>query len=319
MSNPIEKIGRGLDAHERAKADGSFRMSNLVGAPVSVSDLNKVAEHSTRLRDRLKFLASGVNKTVETHRAETERQYSQVGKERDENGVVRDTLGPDRRRRMIEGEVARFRKEALKASAEERGHLMAELRANNEKIGAVGDMWSDPVGILMRSTLGSENRGAYLRDLQNSGPVELEIAMQDAVLTGDKDKAAACLSRLDAMGKDTRKLVRISKRDVAEPLVSDEWNKARTFIAIAEIAVTEAEIADDEAEGKSILPKRKIGLGLKKRELETVLGTSLNSDDVGPQAGETLEEQLDRKYPGVPGSGRDAFVGEEDPASAAGV
>ena len=160
MSNPIEKIGRGLDAHERAKADGSFRMSNLVGAPVSVSDLNKVAEHSTRMRDRLKLLASGASKAVETHRAETEGQYNQVGKEQDENGVVRDTLGQDRRKRMIDKEVASYRIEALRASAEDRAALKSELRANNEKVSAVADMWSDPVGILMRSTLGSEKRGA---------------------------------------------------------------------------------------------------------------------------------------------------------------
>jgi hypothetical protein len=108
------------------------------------------------------------------------------------------------------------------------------------------------------------------------------------------------------MPKESRQLVSISKRDVAEPLVSDEWNKARQFITIAEIAATEAEIADDQAEGKSISAKRKIGLGLKKRELETVLGFS---DDDHSHAGETLEETLDRKYPGVPGSGRDAIGG----------
>lgn len=70
-----------------------------------------------------------------------------------ENGAVRDTLGPDKRRRMVEREVARYRKEVLQATAKERGHLMSELRANNKKIAAVADMWSDPVGILMRSTL----------------------------------------------------------------------------------------------------------------------------------------------------------------------
>lgn len=119
------------------------------------------------------------------------------------------------------------------------------------------------------------------------------------------------------MDKSTRKLVRFSKRDVAEPLVSVEWNKARTFIAITEIAVIEAEIADDEAEGKSIVPKRKIGLGVKKLDLEKVLGLSLNGDaehslagDTEPN-GETLEETLDRKYPGVPGSGREAIGGED--------
>lgn len=311
MSNPIQKIGRGLDAHERAKADGSFRMSNLVGAPVSVSDLNTVAEKSTRLRDRLRLLTAGVIKSVEQHREETENRYRQVGKEQDENGVIRDMLGPDRRKRMIDKEVARFRKEALQASAEERGRLMAELRSNNEKIGAVADMWADPVSLLMRSTRADSMRSTYAANLAASGPIEVENALRDAVLTGDKALAAAALGRLDAMPKDSRKLVRLSKRDVAEPLGSDEWNKARQFITIAEIAVTEAQIADDEAEGKSISAKRKIGLGLKKLDLEKVLGKPLNSDDVGPQEDETLEETLDRKYPGLPGSGRDAFVGED--------
>ena len=187
---------------------------------------------------------------------------------------------------MIETEVDRFRKDKLTATTEERASLRSELRDNKAKIGVVAEMWAHPVGILMRSTLGSDKRGAYLRDLQNSGPVELEIAMRDSVLTGDSDKAAACFSRLDAMDNGTRKLVRISKRDVAEPLVSDDWNKARTFIAITEIAVTEAEVADDEAEGKKIVPQRKIGLGVKKMDLEKVLGLSLNGDAEHSQAGD---------------------------------
>ena len=86
-------------------------------------------------------------------------------------------------------------------------------------------------------------------------------------------------------------------------------------MAVERLTLTEAEIADDEAEGKSIASTRKIGLGVKKLDLEKVLGKSFNGDNVGSQAGdtehtgETLEETLDRKYPGVPGSGRDAIGG----------
>ena len=54
-----------------------------------------------------------------------------------------------------------------------------------------------------------------------------------------------------------------------------------------------------------------IAPGLKQRELETLLGRSLNSDTGDCEGGETdknedLDAVLGRKYPGVPGSNPDA-------------
>jgi hypothetical protein len=53
--------------------------------------------------------------------------------------------------------------------------------------------------------------------------------------------------------------------------VVNEGGHRDADMAVAEIAMTEAEIADDTAEGKRIVAQRKIGLGVKKHELERSL------------------------------------------------
>ena len=183
--------------------------------------------------------------------------------------------------------------------------LLSELREITGKIALVKDGWSDPVAVLMRSTRADPHRATYAANLANSGPVEIKNALRDAVLTGDCALAAAAFGRLDSFDKSARAHVTYSKKDVAESLVSEEWAKARQFIAISEIAENEAEIADDEATGKKIASTRKIGLGIKKRDLAKVLGVDAlvsgegAADSKGGMPDETFEEMLDRKYPGV--------------------
>lgn len=306
MTTPNGKIGRGIDALERQKSGGNFNLSGLVGAPSSVSDLNALAELATRKRDRLKVLAESTTTAIEKKRHEIEVRYADFGKVRDGNHVT-DTVGDSKRRAAIEREVSKFTRDARKVSDKERGTLIAELRENSEKIAAVKSSWTDPVALLSRISLSDPKRATYAANLANAGPVAVENALRDAVLNNDTALAAAALDRLDAMPKESKKLVRFSKKDVAESLVADEWTAARKYIAISEIAVDEAELANNEAEGKSISSQQKIGLGIKKRELANILGVeSMDavSDDSGERRKPTSESEfqahLDSKYPGRP-------------------
>ena len=163
--NSIEKIGRGIDRIEREKAGGNFRLSNLAGAPASIADLNKLAESATRKRDRLKALTAGIIAAVDKHAAETEMRLADVGKQSDENGSVIDTLGQNRRRKMIDEDVKKFRRDVLKISADERLKLLSELREITGKIALVKDGWSDPVAVLMRSTRADPHRATYAQDM----------------------------------------------------------------------------------------------------------------------------------------------------------
>ncbi len=271
MNTAKDKIAAGLDALERAKSSDTFALQSLVGAPSSIADLNRLASAMSSKRDRLKTLSDSIKTAIEKHREKKSQEFAQLGKVKLENGSTVDELGDTRRRALLDREMAAFARNARSASAEERAKLMTEIRETASKIAAVAHSWTDPVALLMRQTLSDPKRATYAANLSNAGPVAVENAVRDAVITGDASLAAAALDRHDAMPKESRKLVRFSKTEIAESLVAQEWAKARSLIAVAEIAADEAELAEAEAEGKRTTPEQKIGLGVKKSQLAELL------------------------------------------------
>ncbi len=136
------------------------------------------------------------------HRDKITADYADLGMVENESGIGRlDTLGADRRHKMIEGSVKKFRKELNAETAEERAKLLSEQRAAKETLNRVRRAWTSPVDALMRETLGSEKRDTYTRNLERAGQHELENAIQEAVTTGNRNLAAACLTRLDSIGE----------------------------------------------------------------------------------------------------------------------
>lgn len=311
MTTPQDKIRSGLDAHDRAKSgSGTFNLDSLKGAPASIADLQALANKATSKRDRLKVLSSGIVDAIEKHLEKKRAEYAELGKVREGN-LIRDELGDNRRRTMLEREVSRFSRDARKISAEERSTLVAELRDITTKLEATKGSFTDPVSLLSRRTLSDQKRAIYSQNLANAGPVAVESALRDAVLTSDHALAAAAIDRLDNMSKDSRKLVRFSKRDVAESLVAEELAKATEFITMTEIAVSEGELADSEAEGKRTTAQQKIGLGVMKSKLPKA---DSSEDDPAKQtlSAEEWERQLDAKYPGRPIPENVTVIGRAD-------
>ncbi len=307
MSTATSKIRAGLDAHERAKSGGTFNLSNLAGAPASVSDLNDLANKATAKRDRLKVLAESINAAVEKYKTQKTVEYAELGRIRDGN-LVTDTLGETRRRAMLEREVAKFTRDARKVSADERSRLLSELHDITSKIAAVRDSWSDPVAVLMRRTLADAKRGVYAQNLASAGPVAVEDALRDAVIGRNAALAAAALDRLSAMSKDQAKSVRFSKRDVAESLVAEEWTKARALIAMVDLATEESELAQAQAEGSRDTAKMLMRVGRLRNELSALVPEPASlPDDAKPSnpkpgilSSEDWEKNLNARYPALP-------------------
>lgn len=277
MSAPTEKIRAGLDAHERAKASGSIPYSNLIEVPRTTSEVSNLAARAKTLRDRFKAITEGVNSHLAKYRAETEARFADFGKTKDENGVIRDSVGDTQRRKAIEDDVAAHRRDVLKISADDRASILAEIREINRKLTSVADMHNDAVSILMTGTLGSKRRGEFAHDLEHSGPREIELAVKRALVHGDRDLLAACFSRLDSLDKRTRELVNVSKADAAQHIVTDQLQLGRQSLALAEVSLDHAMILEDEVNGKRIASQRKIGLGVKKADLRK-LGIDIDSE-----------------------------------------
>jgi len=306
MSDPKSKIAAGLDARERA-ATGAFSLQSLQGAPGSLTDIQNITNKLTSKRDRLRVLADAVKTAIEKHTAETEARYRDFGKVRDGNHVT-DTVGDNVRRSAISREISAFTRTARKTSAEERTKLVAEVRELSNKLAAVRSSWTDPVALLSRRTLADSKRATYAANLASAGPVAVENTLRDAVITRNAALASAALDRLEAMPKDSRKLVRFSKSEVAESIVREELAKATAFIMVSEIATEESNLANAEADGKKTTPGDKIRIGAMKKELKLLLGgdpEAEDPDDNSPGNKSTLtadewEKQLNAKFPAVP-------------------
>jgi hypothetical protein len=272
------KIRAGLDARTDSPSAASFSLSALQGAPATISDLNAIANRVSSKRDRMKVLSDSVTTAVEKYRKAKTAEYAELGRVREGN-LVRDELGDNRRRTMLEREVTRYSREARKISADERTSILAEIRDAVSKVAPVRASFTDPVAILSRRTIGDPKRSTYTANLANAGPVAVENAIQTAVITGNAPLLSAALDRLDGMPAASRKLVRYSKKDAAETVVGDELLKARQYLAKIDLETAETELAYSESEGKRDTAEDKIRLGTLRNELLVALGSDPESDD----------------------------------------
>ncbi len=85
----------------------------------------------------------------------------------------------------------------MEKTADERAKAVEVLREAKANLDLVRDLWASPVAVLMRSTLASEKRATYARNLAAAGPIEIDAAISQAVRTGDRDLAAAACVRID--------------------------------------------------------------------------------------------------------------------------
>ncbi len=280
MTTPVQTIGRGLDAHERAKnSPGTFKLAALAAAPSTIAEISNITVKAAKARDRLHVMKAASVTAVENHREQITAEYAELGMVENENGHGRlDTLGATRRKKMIDSAVVKFRKELNAETAEERATLLAEQRAAKETLNLVRSAWISPEAILMLESLGSEKRSNYSRDLASAGPTELTNAMKLAVQTGNKDLAAACCVRLDSIGKESRKLVQFSKSDVAGEVAGADFMKAQEAFALADYAIAQSELAEREIQGEPISSNQKIKIGIMRAELESKIGKKLDVD-----------------------------------------
>ncbi len=308
-----ETIGRGLDARQRQKSGGPIPLSDLFGAPASVSQLNDLANKITSKRDRLKALSEVVRKAIASSRAEIEARYADFGKVRDGNHVT-DTIGDNRRRAAIEREVTKFARTARKTSDADRSKLLAEVRDIAAKIKSVRDAWANPVTILDRRTLANSKRAVYAQNLAGANVTALTHALRDAVSSGNASLAMAALMAAEKLPKETRKLLPYSAADVAGaiPEVRDEMAKAGQFISLTELAAAESELAQAQAEGARDTSTLLMRVGRLRDEHTALTGGDAEAEETGDGnrlSTDDWEKALDAKFPAVPAPDNVTVIG----------
>ena len=102
------------------------------------------------------------------------------------------------------------------------------------------------------------------------------------------------------------KLLSYTKADIADHLVSNDYNAATESLGLADFYRSSGDLISRELDGRKVTPDDKIRVGQHLRELALKIGKPLDGDGFAIEEGEenpaneTFDERLDRKFPGGP-------------------
>ena len=147
------------------------------------------------------------------------------------------------------------------------------MDAADKQIKNVSALYRNPVIMLQREGLGTEQRSRYMDQLRNSGPAELEAMAQLATVTNNVILGAAVLSTIDGISsKRDRDAVNVSRDELSTILVGDQFEKAQEAIRISANRVQASLQANHRLElGKDTNSVEKIGLALRRQQETGVL------------------------------------------------
>ena len=136
------------------------------------------------------------------------------------------------------------------------------------------------MAVLMRSTLASPERNVCAGNLANAGATEIQNAAEQAIRYLDRPLGAAVLARIDSLPDATRKSLTITKADVAEPLVEEEFQGAVELLALSEWSLLVAGYDGREALGQTLSTRDTLARGTKRGEVEAEIGRELAEADL---------------------------------------
>jgi hypothetical protein len=270
----MSKIKAGL--HARG-TPGTFKsLAPMLGAPLTPLQLNATVSVVLSKRDYLKKHAETFTAKMAVKSQEIRELIKDMGvaiEERSDGTTLRqDLMGDVVREKEYEKRMGRARKELLKEGALDRVNIMAAVKEAKSKLDAVRTVWSDPVSMLGRMTIGESGLRIYKDNLAGIRPSQMEQRIKEAVLEGNKVKLAACLDVLDNMDPADASLVNISRHECAAIVLSEDWTKAMHHLAAFDLAVLETDRAVADIEGKTIGVQKTLKIGTLKNSLAALHG-----------------------------------------------
>ncbi len=80
MTNPVERIGRGLDAIERAKLTlGVSRLAALASAPSTLAHFHTIRANVAKANARLLAMSSAAAESLRVHKAKAKEEWNGRG------------------------------------------------------------------------------------------------------------------------------------------------------------------------------------------------------------------------------------------------
>jgi hypothetical protein len=188
----------------------------------------------------------------------------------------------DRREHVIRDTVQGARAEQARVSKDQRIAHVREITELSRRASEAFPFYANPIAVLNRRTLADPKRQAYLADVVDAGPAELNQLAQYAAATGNHALAYACIARCERMPTRDRPF---SRRELANHMVGDECFAAQVALREVELAGMQALFDDTHFETGEASGQRSLEIATKRRELDRYIGEREPLDD-HEQAGE---------------------------------
>ncbi len=174
--------------------------------------------------------------------------------------------------RAVNGHRAELKRQSLDSRV---AHLKA-ISALREDLNSARAHYQSPIQMLAREGLGSERRSRLLHQIEKSGQIELASLAALAASTGDKELAAALLTRNSGLPVNDRAFY---SQELADALVGDEWRRVTQAIAEVDRLAVEAVHADSAFETGKPNATRAVNIALMRREEQAMGADLINLDD----------------------------------------
>jgi hypothetical protein len=199
--------------------------------------------------------------------AEARDRYS-----RDAEALVASASDPETRRaaqqlakKRLADQVLKFRFTLVQSSEPERADMLRQLKGRADEADQILALLGSPVQHLGRIALGDARRLAIQQTLAEGGPVELEAAARQAIMTGDLPMAAAVVTVVDRRGKDRRPF---SAADFARRVVGERFDEQVRLLREVKLAFDNAFAAEREFIRGKPDPLTNVSLALARRQLD---------------------------------------------------
>jgi hypothetical protein len=182
----------------------------------------------------------------------------------------------EKRSQVISDTVRGARAEQARLTKDQRLAHVREITDLARTASEALPFYSNPISVLNRRTLADPKRQAYLADLAEAGPAELDQLAQYAAATGNHALAYACVVRCDRLPTRDRPF---SRRELAEHMVGEECHAAHVALREVELAGMEALYSDSTFETGETSGQRTLEIAAKRRDLERYIAEREPADE----------------------------------------
>lgn len=245
-----------------------------LGAPfLSPTDIRLAMTKVAANRNKHQNILSRIRQQVDARRAEIERSLSGLDA-KDRPSVVN---------RAVSGRRA----ELIRETQEPRLLLTRELEQLRQTVKAAAVHYESPVQMLMRDTIGSEQRSRYMQQIAHSGPAELASLAAYAAATGNKDLSAALISRVSDLPRAERPFSAAELADVHFGELHRELSQAMVEV---ERRVLECLQEEQEAATGKGNAQRAVEIAMLKKREQQIGAYGLDGEDEDQEQDGAAEE-----------------------------